>query len=80
MRHTADGRNPVTVEAGSLSHFCAGIYTSQVVIAGFLNHRQSGSVMDKQLIYPSHGIFFVDGRTFCRIVFPSAFVHICILF
>ena len=42
---TVDGRNPAPVEVGSLSHYIYLLYrdfffTSQVVIAGFLNHQQ----------------------------------------
>ena len=38
---TVDGRNPATVEVGSLSPLISSFFlTSQVVIAGFRNHQQ----------------------------------------
>ncbi len=36
-----DGRNPTPVEAGNLSQYLQGFYTSQVVtVAGFLKHQR----------------------------------------
>ena len=39
--HTVDGRNPAPADMENLPLF-VGLYTSQVVIAGFLNHQQYG--------------------------------------
>ena len=36
--YTVDGRNPAPVDMANMA-LCARFYTSQVVIAGFLNHQ-----------------------------------------
>jgi len=60
--HTFDGRNPANQLIGSLSHYLQGIYTSQVVIAGFLPTTSStmkGSGLLQGFVL---GIFFGTTR------------------
>ena len=39
MGSTVDGRNPAPLEVGSSYHYLQGFFTSQLAIAGFLNHQ-----------------------------------------
>ena len=64
VSHTVDGRNPAPVDVANIPLF-EGFYTSQVVIAGFLNHQQylhfsPGSLLCVNLQGDSHG-----GVRFC---------------
>ena len=50
-RGTVNGRNTAAVEIGSLSHYLHWFYIHKMVLAGFLNHQQYGTPLERH----SHG-------------------------